>query len=269
MGWYDIIDDIAQKQITKTDLGDNRMNGVTIGIVAKKYSKDMPGRVCVQIPVRDDEANVLQWARVAMPFAGKKWGMYFLPEIGDQVLLAFEEGNIAKPYIIGCVHSDNNSFVGKMADEDNQLKCITSKNGNSILFEDNREGEGEKDKITIQTSKEMCKVILDNENQNILVSDKDKKNCMEMKLDTGEIKVKSEKKLTLEIGDIKVILNGENGKISIDCNKFTLKASDGIKLETDNKASIKAGSASVEGSSSLKLSSGNSAVLEGSLIKIG
>lgn len=60
MGWYDIIDDIAQHQFAKTELGDNRLNGVTVGIVAKKYSREMPGRVCVQIPVRDREANVLQ-----------------------------------------------------------------------------------------------------------------------------------------------------------------------------------------------------------------
>lgn len=269
MGWYSIIDDIAQKQIIKTELGDNRLAGVTIGIVAKKYSKDMPGRVCVQIPVRDEEANVLQWARIAMPSAGKKWGTYFLPEIGDQVLLAFEEGNMDKPYILGCVYGDNNSYLGKIADEDNQHKCITTKNGNRISFYDNKEGEGEKDKISIETAKETCKVILDNEKQSILISDKKNSNSMEMKLESGEIKVKSEKKLTLEIGDIKVILNGESGKISIDCNKFTLKASDGIKLESDSKVNVKGGGTTIEGSSSLKMSSGNSAIIEGSLIKIG
>ncbi len=269
MGWYDIIDDVAQKQILKTDMGDNRLNGVTIGIVAKKYSKEMPGRVCVQIPVRDADANVLQWARVAMPSAGKKWGVYFLPEIGDQVLLAFEEGNIAKPYIIGCVHQDGDLFLSQMADEDNQSKCIKTKNGNSITIKDNVEGEGEKDKIIVSTSKEMCSLKLDNENQVISVSDKEKKNSMEMKLETGEIKIKSEKKLTMEIGDISITMNGENGKISIDCNKFTLKASDGIKLQTDSKITVSSGNASIEGSSGLKLSSGNSTIIEGSLIKIG
>ena len=147
MGWYDIIDDIAQRQLAKTELGDNRLNGVTVGIVAKKYSKEMPGRICVQIPVRDREANILQWARIAAPSAGKKWGTFFLPELGDQVLLAFEEGNIDKPYVIGCVQGDSGSFLGRVADEDNQYKCIATKNGNQILFEDNKEGEGDKDKL--------------------------------------------------------------------------------------------------------------------------
>lgn len=269
MGWYDIIDDIAQKQLTKTELGDNRMAGVTVGIVAKKYSKDMPGRVCVQIPVRDAEANVLQWARIAFPSAGKKWGSFFLPEIGDQVLLAFEEGNIDKPYVIGCVHADGNSFLGDVADEDNQYKSITTKNGNRIVFEDNKEGEGEKDKIKIETAKGTCQMLLDNENQKMILTDKEKKNSVEMKLESGEIKVKAEKKLTLEIGDIKITMNGENGKISVDCQKFTLQASGGIKMETDGMAGLKGANTIVEGNSSLKMSSGNAAVLEGSLIKLG
>lgn len=269
MGWYDIIDDVAKKQITKTELGENRMSGVTVGIVAKKYSKEMPGRVCVQIPVRDDEANVLKWARVAMMSAGKEWGTFFMPEIGDQVLLAFEEGNIDKPYIIGCVHKDNTSFLGKVADEDNQYKCITTKNGSRILFEDNKEGEGEKDKITIETAKSACMIVLDNENKKMIYGDKDKKNSVEMQLESGNMKVKAEKKMTIEVGDIKIILNGESGKISIECNKFTLSASDGIKLESDSMAGLKGVNTVVEGSSSLKLTSGNTTVLEGSLIKIG
>ena len=110
MGLFDIIDEIAESQIMKTDTGDNRIFGVMVGTVAKNYDKDMPGRVCVTIPVRDTEANELQWARVAMPSHGKGWGHYFQPEVGDQVLLAFEQGNIEKPYVIGCVPKESNSF---------------------------------------------------------------------------------------------------------------------------------------------------------------
>ena len=51
MGLYDIFDEIAAKQATKSDTGDNRIAGVVVGIVAKNYDPQMPGRVCVQIPV--------------------------------------------------------------------------------------------------------------------------------------------------------------------------------------------------------------------------
>ena len=91
MGLYDIMDEIATKQVTKSEMGDNRLLGVVVGIVVNNYNEKMPGRVCVQIPVRDDKANELKWARVAMLSGGKEWGHYFLPEVGDQVLLVFEQ----------------------------------------------------------------------------------------------------------------------------------------------------------------------------------
>ena len=101
MALYDIMDEIAAKQILKTDTGDNRIFGVIVATVVNNYDEKQPGRVCIQIPVRDKEANELKWARVAMPSSGEKWGSYFLPEVGDQVLVTFEQGNIEKPYIIG------------------------------------------------------------------------------------------------------------------------------------------------------------------------
>lgn len=144
------------------------------GIVAKNYDGNMPGRVCVTIPVRDTDANELKWARTAMPASGSQYGHYFLPEIGDQVLVAFEQGNIEKPFIIGCIPKDNDSFLQKSVDEDNQIKRIVTKNGNTIHFEDNKEGEGEKDKIKIETPKQAHTVVLDNENKKIVIQDKEK-----------------------------------------------------------------------------------------------
>ena len=100
----------------------------------------MPGRVCVTIPTRDEKANELQWARQVVPGSGKNWGYYFLPEVGDQVLLAFEGGNIEKPYIIGCVPKDDSQLLSKTVDENNQYKRIMTKNGNAVIFEDNKDG---------------------------------------------------------------------------------------------------------------------------------
>lgn len=97
MGWYDIIDDIAQRQLAKTELGDNRLNGVTVGIVAKKYSKEMPGRICVQIPVRDREANILQWARIAAPSAGKNGEPFFCRNLETRYFLHLRREILTSP----------------------------------------------------------------------------------------------------------------------------------------------------------------------------
>ena len=162
MGLFDVIDDIAERQIIKTDTGDNRIFGVVIGRVTKNYSDSMPGRVCVSIQTRDAEANVLKWARVAMPYAGDSWGIYFLPEVGDQVLLAFEQGNIERPYVIGCVGQKADDFLKKSKDEHNKNKRIVSKHGNTFQILDAEQGEGTEDKIEIFTADEAHSVTIDN-----------------------------------------------------------------------------------------------------------
>ena len=48
--------------------------------MAENYSQEMPGRLRVIIPVRDGDANQLKWAKMAMPYMGRDWGSYFLPE---------------------------------------------------------------------------------------------------------------------------------------------------------------------------------------------
>ena len=94
MPFFDIMDDVARHQIDKTDMGDNRLMGVLVCQVVKNYDKDHQGLVLVNITTRDYQENKLVWARMAFPYGGQKWGEYFIPEVGDQVLVVFEQGNI-------------------------------------------------------------------------------------------------------------------------------------------------------------------------------
>ncbi|MDO4292941.1 MAG: phage baseplate assembly protein V [Eubacteriales bacterium] len=270
MGFYDIMDEIAAKQALKTDTGDNRMFGVTLGVVTKNYEKTMPGCVCVRVPVRDEDANELKWARVAMPSSGRGWGHYFLPEAGDQVLLAFEQGNIEKPYVVGCIPKDSNSFLTKSVKEKNQLKRIVTKNGSTIEFEDAPEGEGTKDKISVYTAGEAHRVILDNEKNQILVSDKDGRNQIELKTETGNMRVLAEKKLTIQVGDnIEITLNGSSGTVSVSCSKLKVEASGSININSSGAAKLGGANVSLSASGTLKAESSGVASLSGAPVKIG
>ena len=270
MGLFDVIDEITEKQIMKTETGDNRIFGVMVGTVAKNYDKDMPGRVCVTVPVRDNDANELKWARVAMLSHGKKWGHYFQPEVGDQVLLAFEQGNIEKPYVIGCVAKDSNKFLKDAVDEKNQYKKIVTKNGSAIIFEDNAEGEGEKDKITIQTADKGHTVLLDNENNKIVISDKEKKNLIEMKTENGQMKILAETKLVIEVGDnIKLSLNGNNGGVTLECSKLTMKSTGNTTIEATGGFKASGTNVTLDASSLLKANSSGATMIGGTPIKIG
>lgn len=78
--------------------------GVVTGTVINPLDPMALGRVQVQLPFIDD-LDLSPWARVAVPMAGPAHGMYFIPNLGDEVLVAFEQGNRDVPYIIGSLWS--------------------------------------------------------------------------------------------------------------------------------------------------------------------
>jgi hypothetical protein len=74
--------------------------GVVTGTVEDLLDPMGLGRVKVKLPFIDS-ADSSPWARVAVPMAGLAHGFYFIPEKGDEVLVAFEHGDVKVPYIIG------------------------------------------------------------------------------------------------------------------------------------------------------------------------
>ena len=180
MPFFEYMDDVARHSLEKNNMGDSLIEGVIVGQVVRNYDQNKQGFVQVNITTRDYQESRLVWARMAFPYGGSKWGEYFYPEVGDQVLLAFEQCNIDRPFIIGVVPKVNSSFVQKAFDEKNQFKRIQTRNGNLIEIKDNSEGDGESDHILIKTGKDLHKLEIDNEKKKILISDKDGNNKIEI-----------------------------------------------------------------------------------------
>ncbi len=270
MALFDVFDAVSEKQVTKTEYGDERIYGTVVGIVAENYTQEMPGRLCVTIPVRDTDANQLKWAKVAMPYIGPGWGIYFLPEKGDQVLLIFEDGNIEKPYVIGCIPKDKDKFLKKAANEHNQAKQIQTRNGSNISFWDDESENGAKDKITIATAQDEHHIDIDNEADKIAVYDKEKHCLVEMNTQKGSMKIHAEQKLEITVGDtIQIVLNGESGKMSIEAKKLSVEASANIKIEADGNVKISGRQVSTEATSLLKNESSGMLTLSGKPVKLG
>ena len=80
----------------------DRIYGMVIGIVTNNQDPDKLGRVKVRFPWLSDE-DESQWARMLTPMAGDNRGMYFIPEVDDEVLVAFEQGDMRFPYILGAL----------------------------------------------------------------------------------------------------------------------------------------------------------------------
>ena len=284
MALFDIIEDVSKKQVERTDTGDSRIMGVMLGRVVSNYDKNMPGKVSVILLSReqsgegesDADQSRLLWARVAMLTGGSSWGHYFIPEVGDLVLMTFEQGNIKRPYIIGCIPKVNDKIITKSVNEKNQYKKIVTRYGNSVTFEDVAVGEGEnegdKDKITVETSNQSHKIILDNEKKQIKISDKEGKNSIVMDTDPekGHIQITADKKMTIKVGDnITVTMNGSNGTVSVKSQKLSVQTDSSTSMESSGNATFKGTNVTLDGSSMVKVSSNGAVTVSGTPIKLG
>ncbi len=289
MAIFDIIEDVSKKRMEKTETGDSRINGIMLGKVVKNYDESMPGRVSVILLSREqgdgdgDEADStrLLWARVVMPSSGGSWGHYFIPEVGDLVLVAFEEGNIERAYVIGCIPKTNDKILTGSRDEKNKYKKIVTKNGNAIIFEDiigddegggGGEEPGSQDVITVQTAMQSHRIVMNNAKKLIEISDKEGKNQIRLNTDPekGLIEIKAEKKLTIKVGDnVSLIMNGETGAVTLKAKKVNVEADDSIGIESQSRANFKGSNVTLEAGGSMKVSSGGLVEVAGTPIKLG
>jgi uncharacterized protein involved in type VI secretion and phage assembly len=88
-------------------------------------------------------------ARMMMPNAGSKRGMYWMPEIGDEVVVGFEHGDSNAPIILGALYnSESPTPAQAKPSSNNNVRTIVSRSGHEITFDDSP-GAG---KITLKTT---------------------------------------------------------------------------------------------------------------------
>ncbi len=112
--------------------------GVVIGIVRDNKDPEKKGRVSVSFPWRNEEDRGY-WARVSTPMAGNDRGLFFLPEVGDEVLVAFDRGDINHPYVIGSLWNNVDKAPENNADGKNSIRKIKSRSGHQIILNDDSE----------------------------------------------------------------------------------------------------------------------------------
>jgi hypothetical protein len=105
--------------------------GVCSGHVINVLDPMMLGRVQVQLPFIDS-IDLSPWARVATTMAGPLHGSYFIPNIGDEVLVGFEHGDVKVPYVIGSLWS---AFAPPpLPSPLPQIRMLKTLVGNQIIF---------------------------------------------------------------------------------------------------------------------------------------
>ena len=91
-------------------------------------------RVRVRYPWQGDSKDSTPWIRIALPMASDGSGFNFLPEVGDEAIINYENGNIERPYVEGMVYSGGQTVPCDFKRTSGRV--ISSVNGHSIIFSD-------------------------------------------------------------------------------------------------------------------------------------
>lgn len=113
--------------------------GVYPALVTDNSDPHGQGRVRVRLPWAPDPdaAEFSPWARLATMNAGDGRGSWFIPEVGDEVLVSFGAGNPRDAYVVGSLWNGRDSAPESVG-SDNNIRSLTSRSGIKITLDDTR-----------------------------------------------------------------------------------------------------------------------------------
>ena len=208
------------------------VQGLQIGIVTQlENDPDGENRILVRMPIiSGDEQGI--WARVSTLDAGKERGSFFLPEIGDEVIVGFINSDPDHPVVLGMMNSSAKP-APLTASDDNHEKGFTTRSKMKFIFND--------DKKSVILETPAGKKITVNEDAGVIKLEDENSNTITMNPDG--IKIESGKDIILKAtGDVKI---------------------DGTNITVTATAQFKA-----SGNAGAEVSTGAIAILKGSMVQI-
>jgi phage baseplate assembly protein V len=186
---------------------DGRFTGVAMAIVTNNKDPDGLGRVKVKLPWLDDRVES-DWTRVVTAMAGAGRGLYWLPELDDEVLVAFEHGRPDSLYVLGGLWNGKDKPPEDNKDGKNNVRALKTRSGHVIRLTDT-DGD-EKIEIIDKTGK-----------NSIVISAKDK---------------------TVTItADADITVTSTNGKLKLSGNGVEITSQAAVKIQASQNMDLKAG----------------------------
>jgi uncharacterized protein involved in type VI secretion and phage assembly len=222
--------------------GGHGVRGVVPAIVSDVDDPDQLGRVKLTFPWLSDSSESY-WARVATIGAGNERGIVMLPEVGDEVVVAFDHGDPRAPYVIGGLYNGKDKLPVTPVESGKVVtRAIVSRNGHRVELHD---GD---DVVTVATGDGNHRVVLDQKGSKVLVET------------TGDLDVAAKGKLTVT----------STGAMKLETkDTFELKAMRGVTIDAGTGAfEAKGTQAKVEGTAGAELSSSGRTAISGALVAL-
>ena len=167
---------------------DGFLTGLAVGVVTDNQDPDKLARVRVRLPWHAS-GDTSYWARSAMPMAGNDRGSYFLPEIGDEVLVGAEDGDPSHLYVLGMLWNGKQKPPANNDDGANNIRVIKSRSGHAVRFNDDTSAPEIEMKLA-----DGKQILLDKDG--ITITDANR-NVITFNASTGAIEISGAQKLTL------------------------------------------------------------------------
>ncbi|MXG88813.1 phage baseplate assembly protein V [Nocardioides flavescens] len=227
-----------------------RVDHVLVALVTNNKDPDNMGRVRVKIPDLSDEVES-QWARVAMVGAGgtesKGRGVFFLPEVNDEVLVTFEAGDTRRPIVLGGLYGGKASSPltasQAVANGDVSKRQIVSRLGHTIELADGTQ-PAEKH-VQLKTADGQLlrvgsdKVTIDSAGKPIEI----------LGASGSSIKVDASGAVTIE--GSKIVLKSASGPVQVEGVQVNVKGSGPVTVESQSQMTVKGGAATSVSSSGI------------------
>ena len=187
-------------------------SGVYPAIVVDNVDPANSGRVKVRLPqvLGAGEGGHEAWARIATLMAGANRGTWFIPDVGDEVVVAFEQGNLNRPYVLGGLWNGANPPPATMVVGNNK-KLVRSRNGVQITLDD----QGGRESIVIETPGGQ-KLTLEDGPGAVVLTDS---NGNSVELRTNGITVNAASRVVLNASAVEV--NAGSVSVSAAISKFS------------------------------------------------
>ncbi len=251
------------------------------------------GRIRVQFIWQELQSNslVTPWLRIAQPYGGGDKGFYYIPEIGEEVIVGFENGNAEKPFVIGTLYHGKQKPESKWADDKNNIKAIRTRNGHTIEIHDVDPGgyisiydNGKNNyKITLSTDDKLIKLeskgniellagndIIMKAEKNITIEAKEDisvttdKNMTEMVKNNMKVQVTNDHTVEVKGNQTVNITKDKNESIS---KNYTLNAAD-ISNTASGKMQLSSQTHEQSAKTSMKIEGGQSMDLKSTIVNV-
>ena len=238
--------------------GAGRLSGVVVAVVSDVNDPQAQGRVKLTYPWLSD-SYVSDWARSVQFGAGKDRGAMVISEVGDEVLVAFEHGDIRSPYVVGGLYNGvdtpkagPNDVVDSGSGEINR-RSFVSRRGHRIDFLDQA---GQADGVTISTGDSKLKLQLDAVGTTLTIHS------------DGTVVVEGSQGVTIDGSSATVELKGGNIKLT-GSQGVTIDGGGGaVKVTAGSDLSLTGVTAKLEGSAQTEVKGGASCAISAGLVRI-